>query len=218
MTSDAVDILLQLAERTKKLRDKADPVEAKKLYQWVTEGRGLITLTEGLSQFYASQVIDVCMDPVADLKTGWPELYAKIAEQEWFQKLAAFYYASDGTSLLRHEPIAKVWQVETDEEVEAVVKAVAPSDPRWWILPHTCHLTNGVFLYFVLQHEGYKPRIFESEGHVFLRDQSNTIYDLYWQPLGITGKDYKEAKEVDPTTFWERYDFLRWLQAAKLVE
>ena len=104
-----------------------------------------------------------------------------------------------------------------------------PSDARWWIVPRCCTIINGVLLYVMMKRSSGnvtaastaddsgkkydKLCIYETESHVFLVDEAdNTIYDLYWQPLGyhVDHEDvcsYRNAKRVQsPNHFFAKYD------------
>ena len=166
-----------------------------------------------------------------DMASWWPEQYAKLKDESWFQKIAKFYYESDGEckGLYTEVPIYKAWvhvpwegdqdELNSNSEFQSISKARGPHEPLWWVMPYHCHVINGVFLYLVLDHLGYKPQIMDSPGHTFCMANSGkgrAIFDLYWQPLGYdTDSDkrtqYIVAKPVDKLEFWEEHDALRFL-------
>lgn len=161
--------------------------------------------------------VDATRVRVVDLRALWPELYARAKSAPWFSRLVGLYYSLAGVDDLG----VPIGRHVGDDDDEVDLSCDSPTAPEWWILPHGCTIINGVFLYVVLRRLGYPVTIYESRTHVFLRDDLGAVYDLYWQPLGISderAEEYARGRKVAPEEYWEKYDVYLALAAEGVLD
>lgn len=80
---DAVDTFLELADRLRALKSKAQPTDAKELQKWVNKG-GLQTLQPGLDKFLGIKAREPEPKPDAKIEQAKADLRKQIAASEGY--------------------------------------------------------------------------------------------------------------------------------------